>query len=157
MKLSSIAALAALLLLPATPVRADAFAAAEAYNSNGKQIAYEWCRKSSLAAAKSCAMAACRENSPSPGRCEIAEYCTPANWAGVEDMVRSSSSKVISVCEKSTRNLALRALKNECRRYRNASKSAFEHCTVESLTSPSGNEETNVVRWEWENGDLKAQ
>ena len=135
---------------------ADSFAAATSVYDDGTnaEAGYEWCRRSSLSGAKRCALDACENNSDK--ECELTIWCEPGAWSGVVALKSADGVKHVAVCEKSSRNGALKALKTECRAFRRAGPAGFKNCVVESLVSPDSNDsETNVVTWKYRNGDIR--
>ncbi len=149
-------AVLAVALAPVSSARADAFAAATGidYDGTGVEQGSEWCRRNTLSGAKSCAKAACERAADQD--CELTVWCEPGSWTGVVVMERAGSSKHVAVCEKASRNAALRALKDACRAYRKDKPSAFQRCKVDSLISPDAEtSERNVVTWKYKSGDIK--
>ena len=139
-----------------TIARADSFAAASSVYDDGtnNEAGYEWCRRSSLASAKRCALDACETNSDK--ECELAIWCEPGSWSGVIGIKAAGVVRHVSVCEKASRNAALRALKTECRTAHRTDPGGFKSCTVESLVSPdASSSDENVVTWQYRNGAIR--
>ena len=139
-----------------TIARADSFAAASSVYDDGtnNEAGYEWCRRSSLGSAKRCALDACEANSDK--ECELTIWCEPGSWSGVMAIKTAGVVKHVSVCEKTSRNAALRALKGECRTARRSDPNGFKSCTVESLVSPDAStSDENVVTWQYRNGAIR--
>lgn len=146
--------LAALFTTPAA--RADSFAAAYGDNEYGNpRQDYEWCRRANLEDAKLCALRACE--GAHNDECDFTIWCEPAKWSGVLAMKTGDGVKYFAVCEKASRNSALRALKNECKAFQKTHRTSFASCKVESLVSPNADtSDTNVVTWKYRNGDIRA-
>ena len=153
-----LAALFVAAALPAPAARADSFAAAVGYNEDGTEAVYQWCRRSTLGTAKTCAINACSsDNSDNNGDCEFAVWCEPGAWSGVVAMKLADEIQHVAVCEKVSRKAALKAMKNQCRAFRKAHPSSFKFCNVESLVSPNAeSSDRDVVTWEYRNGDIRA-
>ena len=148
---------AALFTTPAA--RADSFAAAVGYNDDGSEAAFSWCRRSTLKGTKTCALNSCEsDNSDNNGDCEFTVWCEPGSWSGVLSIIISDGGvKHVAVCEKSSRKLALKALKHECKAAHRADPSNFKSCVVENLQAPDAqSSDTNVVTWKYRNGDIRA-
>jgi hypothetical protein len=144
-----------IVLSAATPGRAGALVAAEAYNSDGEQVAYEWCSRSKLTSARTCAVDACEESGGE--NCAIAEYCDPSQWAGVIAMRRTDGTLVNTlVCERTTRAAVFVAVRKKCTAFRNDDSDTFKQCNVLTIIAPNGEATPNTTRYRWRNGGLKA-
>lgn len=141
--------------LPAASAYADSFAAAFGVSDDESvETAYDWCRRGSLEDAKLCALNACEREQN--GECDFAVWCEPGKWSGVVALRKGNDVKHVAVCEKASRNSALRALKDQCRAFRKASPGAFKSCKVESIVSPNAEtSDTNVVTWKYRGGDIR--
>jgi hypothetical protein len=142
------------LLLAAPAANAGALAAAEAY-ADGAQVAYEWCTKSKLTSARSCALNAC-ENSGGDN-CAIAEYCDPHKWAGILAMRRTDGTAMHTlVCERASRASIFVAVRKTCAAFRNKAPGAFKQCNVLTVIAPGGEATANTTRYRWRSGGLQA-
>ena len=137
-----------------TLTRADSFAAAIAIEEDGTESGFEWCRANSLSRAKKCALNTCESSAGL--ECDYTVWCEPGKWSGVVALKSAGEVRHVAVCEKGSRNAALKALKSACRTYRNAHPAAFKSCLVESLISPNAeSEDSNVVTWKYRNGGIR--
>ena len=154
-KFAKICGLVLAAMLP-TAAMADGFAAATTIDdqNNDAELSFEWCRRSTLRGAKDCALEAC---DIAAGDCQLVIYCEPGKWSGVLAMSTGDDIKHTAVCEKASRNSALRALKDQCRAFRKAHADSFKNCKVESIVSPNaGTSETDVVTLRYRGGDIRA-
>ena len=135
--------------------QAGALSAYEAYSSNGEQNAYEWCYRSSLSSAKSCARDACEETGGE--ECASAEYCSPSQWTGVMTMKRTDGTIVHAlVCERPSRPSIFVAVRKKCVAFRKDDPGSFKGCDVLTVISPDGSATDNSTHYRWRDGGLQA-
>ncbi len=131
-------------LLAAAPVHAQlyspqsrAFAAADS-STRVQQV----CVKDLLAEARTCALAKCRK---SGGRdCRVMAACDRADWSATVQVALQGSRFALTVCGVPSRPGLIARMKDLCRGFR---ARGLESCTLETVWTPSGDEETAGLRW----------
>jgi hypothetical protein len=113
-----------------------AFAAAEA---KGRAHA---CVGDGLAAARACALTKCRDSGARD--CKLSASCQPAQWSATLSIAMQGSRTVLTFCSLPSRPGLIARLKDVCRSYR---ARGLETCTLESVWTPRGEEETAGLRW----------
>lgn len=131
-------------LAAATPASAQlyspqsrAFAAADS-STRVQQI----CFGDVLADARSCALAKCRK---AGGRdCRVMAACDRADWSGTIAVALQGSRFSLTICGVPSRPGLIARMKDLCRGYR---ARGLEVCTLETVWTPAGGEETAGLRW----------
>jgi hypothetical protein len=136
--------------------RAGALAAYESFDESGAQNGYEWCYRSKLGSAKSCARAAC-DNAMGDDACTSAEYCDPSKWAGIVSLRRTDGSERFTlVCERDSRASIFVEVRKACKAFRREDSASFKQCNVTTILKPDGTATPNTTRYRWRNGELFA-
>jgi hypothetical protein len=119
------------------PYATRAFAAADS-SARVQQV----CIASSIADARSCALAKCRK---AGGRdCRVMAACDRADWSGTLGVSLQGSRFALTICGVPSRPGLIARTKDLCRGYRSR---GLESCTLETVWTPSGEEETAGLRW----------
>ncbi len=141
--------LVAAYLLPTGEAHAYAFAAAK--GSNG--AIYEWCTRSSLAAARNCAEDACED---SGGRnCRVVTTCSNGRWSGVAEVRFVGNIRRHGAgCGFSTLPKVKARMVDECKTVRKSIAPRATHCAA-TIIDPNQNDTPSKYKWIWKNGVLK--
>lgn len=114
-----------------------AFAAAET-RTRSPQI----CTAPTLQGARECALNKCRNSGGTD--CRVTALCQPAQWAGTLGVALQGSRVALTICGVPSRPGVIARLKDICRSYRSR---GLESCTLETVWTPSGEEERAGLRW----------
>ena len=114
-----------------------AFAAAD--SSVGVQ---QVCIGDALGEARNCALAKCRK---AGGRdCRVMAACDQAGWSGSILIALQGSRSALTICGVPSRPGLVARMKDLCRGYR---ARGLETCTLQTVWTPTGEEETAGLRW----------
>lgn len=138
------------------PSDASAYAFAAASGSGGN--AYEWCTKSSLSAAKSCAIDMCEESGGS--NCRVVKSCSDGKWSGVAEVTFTGDIRRHGSGCGFPRETGNNSIKNkmvsECKAVRNSIAPKAQRCAA-TIVKPDQSDTPNKYRWVWNGGVLTAR
>lgn len=138
------------------PAGASAYSFAAASGSGGET--YEWCTKSSLSAAKSCAIDMCEESGGS--NCRVVKSCSDGKWSGVAEVTfKGDIRRHGSGCgfPRETGNNSIKAkMVSECKDVRKSIAPKAQRCAA-TIIKPDQGDVPNKYKWVWINGVLTAR
>lgn len=149
-------AVVAALTVVLIPTEAGAYAFAAARGSNGE--VFEWCTKSSLSAAKSCAIDLCED--AGGNNCSVVKFCSDGKWSGVAevrftgDIRRHGSGCGFS--RQTGENSIKSKMVSECKAVRKSIKPKADRCAA-TIINPDQSDTPNRYRWIWKDGGMIAQ